>query len=179
MKKHILVFIALTSCFLSENSFSQSGFSWDRVQVGGNFGASFGAFETLVAVSPNIGYHVTERLTLGTGVIYQFYRYKNSKYDFKFSNYGAKLFGTFQLNDFLILHTEYESLNLEYIKYNNLGMPDGTMRRTIGSMFVGGGYRQYMSSNSVFDIMLLYNLTETPYTRYDNPMIRVGFSFGL
>ena len=179
MNKLFIAISILVSSFISNNSFSQSGFSWNRVQVGGNFGASFGANETLVALSPNIGYRVTERLTLGTGVIYQYYRFRNSSFDFKFSNYGAKLFGTFQLNDFLILHSEYESLNLEYIKFNYMGVPDGTQRRTIGSLFVGGGYRQRMSENSVFDIMVLYNLTETPYTPYSNPIIRVGFGIGL
>ena len=177
MKKTII--IILLSFFAAKHSSAQSGFSWDRVLVGGNFGASFGSIETSVALSPTIGYRLTERFTLGTGVIYQYYRYKTSAFDVKFNNYGGKLFGTYQLNDFLILHSEYESLNLDYVTFNALGNPDGTRKRTIGSMFVGGGYRQYSSENTMFDIMLLYNLTETPYTPYSNPIIRVGFSFGL
>lgn len=176
MKNLIILLITL---FSATQSNAQSGFSWDRVLVGGNFGASLGSVETSIALSPNIGYRITERFTLGTGVIYQYYRYRTSIFDVKFNNYGAKLFGTFQLNDFLILHSEYESLNIDYVTYNSLGNPDGTRQRTIGSMFVGGGYRQYSSDNTMFDIMLLYNLTETPYTPYANPTIRVGFSIGL
>lgn len=179
MKKHIIVITLLISCFFSDSTKAQSGFSADRLVFGGNFGASFSNYETLIGISPSVGYKVTDRLTLGTGVIYQFYRYKIAPFDFKFNNYGGRLYGTFQLNEFLILHSEYESLNLEYIKYNTLGVPDGTQRRTIGSMLVGGGYRQYISSNSMLDLMVLYNLTETPYTPYSNPIIRVGLSFGL
>lgn len=179
MKKCFLVIIILISCIVSNNSFSQSGFSWNRVVFGGNFGAGFSSTQSAVAISPTVGYRVTEKLTLGTGFIYQYNRYKFSNFDFKFSNYGSKLFGTYQLNDFLILHSEYESLNLEYITYNSAGIPDGTKRRNIGSLFVGGGYRQYLSSNSVVDLMILYNLTETLYTPYSNPIIRIGFGIGL
>lgn len=179
MKKYFIAITLLISCIISKNSFSQNGFSWNRVVFGGNFGAGFSSTQSAVAISPTLGYRVTEKLTIGTGVIYQYNRYKFIGYDFKFSNYGAKLFGTYQLNDFLVLHSEYESLNLEYITYNVAGVPDGTNRRTIGSLFVGGGYRQYISANSVIDLMVLYNLMETPYTPYNNPMIRVGFGFGL
>lgn len=179
MKKIFIAITLLFSILFSINTKAQSGFSWNRVQVGGNFGASFAKDQTLLAISPTIGYRVTERLTLGTGIIYQYYRYKFTTYDFKFKNYGAKIFGTYQLNDFLVLHSEYESLNLENIKFNSIGLPDGTERRTIGSLFVGGGYRQYISAKSVLDLMVLYNLTETPYTPYSNPIIKVGFGFGL
>lgn len=179
MKKLFFVVTLLISCFFSDSAKAQSGFSVDRLVFGGNFGASFSSYETLIGISPSVGYKVTDRLTLGTGVIYQFYRLKISPFDFKFNNYGARFYGTFQLNEFLILHSEYESLNLEYVKYNTLGLPDGTGRRTVGTTLVGGGYRQYISANSTLDLMVLYNLTETLYTPYSNPIIRVGLSFGL
>jgi len=169
----------LAMLLMATASHAQGGFSWSRVMFGGNFGASFSSAESIVAVSPSIGYRVTERLTVGTGIIYQYNRIKLAPYDFKFNNYGARFFGTYQLTPFLIAHTEYESLNLEYVSVNNLGIPDGTFRRTIGSMFVGGGYRQSMGGRSVVDIMLLYNLTETPYTPYTNPILRIGFGIGL
>lgn len=177
MKRILLVlFLFLLSTHQSK---SQTGFSWDRVVFGGNFGAGFGTNQSLIAVSPSVGYRVTERLTLGTGVIYQYYRYKFANLDFKFNNYGARFFGTYQLNDFLVLHAEQESLNLEYLKFNALGNPDGSVRRKIGSTFVGAGYRQYISSNSMVDLLVLFNLTETTYTPYSNPIIRVNFGFGL
>lgn len=179
MKKVIFVIFFISSFLFSKNTEAQKGFSWNKVVFGGNAGASFSTYESLFALSPSVGYRFTEKLTLGTGVIYQYYRLKLPGYDFKFNNYGMRLYGTYQINDFLIAHTEYESLNLEYIRYNGLGNPDGTSRRAIGSWFVGGGYRQYISRNSVVDLMVLYNLTETPFTPYSNPIIRVGFGIGL
>ena len=158
---------------------AQGGFSWDRVVFGGNFGAGFSSNESLIALSPSVGYRFTERLTVGTGVIYQYYRLKIPGFDFKFNNYGGRLFTSYQLTDFLVAHAEYESLNLEYVKISPAGAVDGTGRRTINSTLVGGGYRQMLGRNSVVDILLLYNLTETPYTPYTNPIIRVNFGIGL
>jgi hypothetical protein len=179
MKKLILVVLLILGVFVSKTSFAQKGFSWDRVVFGGNFGMSFSTFENLVAASPSVGYRFTEKLTLGTGFIYQYYGVKYPNFKFNFNNYGARFYGTYQITDFLIAHTEYESLNLEYINFNALGNPDGSVRRNVGSWFVGGGYRQFISRNATLDLMLLYNLTETPYTPYANPIIRVGFGIGL
>jgi hypothetical protein len=163
----------------SNNGYAQGGFSWSRVVFGGNFGASFSSNESVVALSPSVGYRITERLTAGTGVIYQYNRIKLPPYDFTFHNYGARFYGTYQLLPAVILHTEYELLELEYITVNASGVPDGTLRRQIGSFFVGGGYRQNLGGNSVVDIMVLYNLTESAYTPYSNPIIRIGFGIGL
>lgn len=174
------IFIGLFSLmFTSDVAKAQKGFAWDRLVFGGNFGAGFSPNESIFAMSPSVGYRFTERLTIGAGGIYQYYGIKFPGYNFKFNNYGSRVFTTYQLTDFLIAHTEYESLNIEYIKYNSAGIPESTARRTINSLFVGGGYRQAIGRNSVVDLMLLYNLTETPYTRYTNPLIRVGFGFGL
>ncbi len=179
MKKIIFAISFICSTIVWSNAHSQKGFTWDRVVFGGNFGMSFSTFESLVALSPSVGYRFTEKLTIGTGVIYQYYGVRFPNFKFNYNNYGGRLYGTYQITDFLIAHTEYESLNLEYISYNAMGNPDASLRRTVNSWFVGGGYRQYFSRNSTIDLMLLYNLTETPFTPYSNPVIRVGFGIGL
>ncbi len=176
----LFIFVLTLSVFItSDDAKAQKGFSTSKFVFGGNFGASFSNQESVVAIAPSVGYRFTERLTIGTGFIYQYYAIKFPGFNFKFNNYGTRFFGTYQLTDFLIGHAEYETLNLEYINFNPSGLPDGTSRRTINSMLVGGGYRQMLGRNSVIDLMLLYNLTETPYTPYSNPIIRVGFGIGL
>lgn len=181
MKKIAIVFLLMLGIFSTSNVRAQKGFSWNRVVFGGNFGASFGTYESLVALAPSVGYRFTEKLTLGAGVIYQYYGIKIPQYkiNYNFNNYGSRLYGTFQITESLIAHTELESLNLEYVNYNNSGIPDGTNRRTINSWFVGGGYRQYISNKSTIDLMLLYNLNESTYSIYNNPLIRVSFGIGL
>ncbi len=179
MKKGILVVMLMCLSIIHQSANAQKGFSWDRVVFGGNFGMGFSSYESLVALSPSVGYRFTEKLTLGAGGIYQYFGVRYPNFKFNYNNYGARVYGTYQIADFLIAHTEYESLNLEYIKYNALGNPDGSLRTTIGSWLVGGGYRQYISRNSTIDLMVLYNLTETPFTPYSNPIIRIGFGLGL
>jgi hypothetical protein len=45
---------------------------------------------------------------------------------------------------------------------------------------VGGGYFQRIDgSNSGIFVMLLYNLTESLYTPYSNPIVRIGVNLGL
>lgn len=178
MKKLLILLIIIQAISLGEVK-AQKGFSWDRVVFGGNFGMGFSSFESLVALSPSVGYRLTEKLTLGTGIIYQYYGVRYPNFKFNYNNYGGRLYGTYQINDFLIAHTEYESLNLEYVNFNAMGNPDGSIRKSVGSWLVGGGYRQYFSRNSTIDLMVLYNLTETPFTPYSNPIIRVGFGLGF
>lgn len=181
MKKLFISLVLLIGLSSNTNLFAQKGFSWNRVVFGGNFGASFGTYESLVALAPSVGYRFTERLTLGAGIIYQYYGIKIPQYkiNYSFNNYGSRVYGTYQITESLIAHTELESLNLEYVTYSNIGIPDGTARRTINSWFVGGGYRQNISNNSTLDLMILYNLTETSYSIYNNPLIRVSFGIGL
>lgn len=180
--KYSVIYIFLfTIIFVitSDVSKAQKSFSWNKLVFGGNFGGGISNQESSIVLSPNVGYRFTERLTIGTGIIYQYYGVKLPGFKFDFNNYGGRLYTTYQLTEFLIAHTEYDPLNLEYINFNSTGLPEGTSRRTVNSLFVGGGYRQSLGGNSVIDLMLLYNLTETPYTRYTNPIIRVGFGIGL
>ncbi len=175
--KNFLLVIFIISFSLPSKA--QSNFSWDRFVFGGNFGGGFSSQETAIALSPTVGYRFTERLVIGTGVIYQYYKLNFPPLVYKSNNYGAKLFTSYSLTESLIAHVEYEWLNLDYPSYDFTGKYIGNDRRNIGSLFVGGGYRQRFGVNSTVDIMLLYNLTETPYTPYSNPIIRVGFGIGL
>jgi hypothetical protein len=163
--------------FLSSVSLAQFTSFKDRIVFGGNFGAGFSNIETIVGVSPTIGYRFTERFTAGPGFIYQYYQYKPLKIET--NNYGVKVFGSYQVNDFLIAYSEYEVLNLEYFTFDLYGNLLDRERRNVGTWLVGGGYRQMIGSKSSIDLMLLYNLNETRYSPYGNPIIRIGFGIGL
>lgn len=178
--RYIAYVVSITSMFFfNSDAKAQSGFSTSRFVFGGGFGLEFSTFETVVGVAPTIGYQFTDRLTAGPGVIYQYYHYKDQYNDLKSTNYGGKLFASYLLTPFLLAHTEYELLDVKYLYRDQINNIVGSKRRTIGSFFVGGGYRQQMGPNSTIDLLLLYNLTETPYTPYSNPIIRLGIGIGL
>jgi len=147
---------------------------WDRVYVGGNVGFQFGTV-TFAELSPLIGYQFTPKITAGVGVTYQYYRYKDRNYELKTNVYGGRVFGRYFFTDFLFAHVEYEYLNLEAFDFYPL-----RRRVDVESVLVGGGYLQrFGSGNSGVFIMLLYNLTESAYTPYTNPIIRIGVNVGL
>jgi hypothetical protein len=145
----------------------------DRVFVGGNIGFQFGTV-TFAEVSPLIGYRFTDKISAGIGATYQYYKYKDPTYQLETNVYGGRVFARYFFTDYLFAHAEYEHLNLE--AYNSRPKK----RVDVESLLVGGGYFQRISdSNSGIYIMLLYNLTESIYTPYSNPIVRIGVNLGL
>lgn len=145
---------------------------WDKVFVGGNFGLQLGT-ATFIDVSPLIGYRITPKLHAGVGVTYQYFHYKDKYYDLETNVYGGRLFGRYLFTDYLFAHGEYELLNLEAFDFYP------SRRVDVVSILGGGGYIQRFGRNSAIVAMILYNFTESVYTPYNNPIIRIGVNFGL
>ncbi|MFN4233944.1 MAG: hypothetical protein ACK4IK_03965 [Bacteroidia bacterium] len=141
----------------------------DRFFYGGNFGLMFGTI-TYVELSPLIGYRITDRLSAGPGISYIYLQ--DNRFDLSTSIYGGRLFARYNITDYLFGHGEYEVLNRES-PYSLEG------RVNVTSIFVGGGYRQRLGPNSFLSIMGLWNLNDSEYSIYRNPIIRMGFSTGF
>lgn len=176
--------------------------SWkDRIFTGGSLGLQLGNWFTLVDVSPVAGYYITPRFAVGTGFTYKYYKQKDlyyitlingevRTYDHVANIYGGSLFFRYyfssesiQFFNNLFAHTEYEYLNYNYHDYSlneNYSEVVKTKRtRDISSYFVGAGLRQFVSQNSFLYLLVLWNLNETIYSPYDNPIIRVGINVGF
>jgi outer membrane protein assembly factor BamA len=152
---------------------SESKF-FDRVFFGGSFGIQFGT-QTYVELSPTIGYKITDRLSAGIGLKYIYYKLKDRNYTYSTNIYGGGPFTRFFVTDGLFLHAEYEVLNMEvpdafYFRY---------VRKNITSVFLGVGYRQMIGDRSSLDLLLLYNINDNRNSPYINPIIRIGFGFGI
>jgi hypothetical protein len=159
-----------------------------RLYTGGNLGLQFGNV-TLVDISPIVGYRLTEDIDIGISLTYKYYNYKDYYYyfptkqyfDLKTNIFGGGVFGRYYFTENLFAHAEIEYLDFtvdKYTSYNN-GLEIDKEKLGITSIFIGGGYKQEMGSNSFFTFMLLYNLNETQNSPYTNPVIRVGFGVGL
>jgi hypothetical protein len=170
MKLKITFILFLISFLLNSQNLNKKKFDWDNVFLGGNIGLQFGSL-TYIEVAPTIGYNITDKLSSGFGVKYIYL--KNKDYNFETDIYGAKIFTRYFVTDNVFAHTEYEYLSLETFDE----IP--TKRVGVGSLFIGGGYMQRFRSNSGVFILALYNLTESYYTPYSNPIIRIGFVIGL
>lgn len=142
---------------------------WGKVYFSGNFGLQFGNY-TLIDLSPVIGYKVTDKFSLGTGPVYIYF--KDKFYKYSTSIYGGKLFGRYLITENLFGHAEYEILNGEWDPFNN-------RRFNITNVWVGGGYRQAVGGSGALTVMALWNINESAFSPYQNPLIRVGFSVGF
>lgn len=145
---------------------------WDKVFVGGNFGIQLGT-STFIDVSPLAGYRITPKFSAGVGVTYQYFHYKDRYYDLETNVFGGRVFGRYLFTDYLFGHAEYEYLNLEAFDF----FP--RRRVDVVSILGGGGYIQRFGRNSAIVAMILYNFTESLYTPYNNPVIRIGVNLGL
>ncbi|MDF2438076.1 MAG: hypothetical protein K0Q95_2452 [Bacteroidota bacterium] len=143
----------------------------DRMFTGGNLGAQFGTV-TFIEISPLVGYRFTDKISAGIGATYQYYHYNDKIYNLETNVYGGRLFGRYLFTDYLFGHAEYEYLNLEAFDFQR-------RRVDVESVLVGGGYIQRISDRIGIVAMILFNLTETAYTPYTNPIIRVGVNFGI
>ena len=148
----------------------------DRLFFGGNLGLYFGSL-TYVNVSPTIGYRFTDRFGAGLGPAYSYYSDKrDKKYTYTTNTYGGRLFGQYLISDQLMAYSEYEVINVEVpnLLFTKL------IRKNISSLFIGGGYLQrFGGGNSGVSLMLLYNVLESDYSIYENPIIRTGINIGF
>ncbi|MFC2101681.1 hypothetical protein ACFLS7_01680 [Bacteroidota bacterium] len=176
---------------------------WRRVALGGNIGFQFGTV-TGFNISPEVRVRAVDQLYVGVGFIYQYFRVTDYYYDWdnkEFVNYSANTFGgkiflryylrsLFEgwAGDFFA-HTEYEYLN--YIlpfeqdptgpiedPYQNRYVK-GTDHLEVHSIFVGGGYSQPISNRVFIDLLVMFNLNDSPSSPYTNPVFRLGVGVGL
>ncbi len=143
----------------------------ERMFFGGGLGLTFGDI-TAVDVSATIGNRLTEKVHAGVSLSYSYYSYNN--YNVSMSNYSGSVFARLFFTDAIFAQTEAEALNTKV--FTSYELNDG-YRKWIGNYLVGLGYFQKISERSGMMLTVLWNLNETEYTPYNNPIIRVGFVF--
>lgn len=155
----------------SKKSKASDGFDLSKLIVGGGFGLQFGSV-TLVELSPTVGYLFSENFLAGLGAKYIYFEDNTFANTFSTNLYGGSIFGQYFFLENFIAHAEYELLSVETAF-------EGDSRVNVGSFFVGGGYRSYLSGSSYVGILLLYNLNDDINSPYTNPVVRVNLGFGL
>ena len=159
-----------------------------RLVFGGGFGMQFGNV-TLLDLSPSIGYRVTDQLTLGTGISYKYNHIKDYTldlnsgkwYDYNSNVFGGSIWSRYYLLQNIFAHAEIEQLRINY-KYTSFSSTTPTNIKSgvdMTSVLVGGGYRQPLGGHVFFNILILFNLNETEFSPYNNPIIRAGVSVGM
>lgn len=176
---------------------------WRRIQLGGNLGFQFGTI-TGFNISPEAKIRTVDQLYVGVGFIYQYFKYNDYFYDWdnqEFINYSSNTFGgriflRYYLRSLFdgwagnfYAHVEYEYLNyvIPFEQDPNGPIEDpfnnrykrGTDHLEIQSVFVGGGYSQPVTDRIFIDLLVLFNLNDSPESPYTNPVFRLGVGVGL
>lgn len=179
MKKSFTFFCILNLFFIS-SAFAQREVDeekksfFDRTYFGGNFNLQFGNV-TFIDISPLMGYMVTDKFSVGTGITYQYLNYRYL--DFSTNIYGGRLFARHNIGQQFFVHTEFESLNVEFPRLTPTNERVWA-REWVPGVFVGGGIFQPFGRRGGVNLMALYNLTyQRGKSPYANPwVIRVGFT---
>jgi len=163
-----------------------NGFSQEKVTMlnpnvffGGNLQLQFGT-QTVVNVSPMVGYKFTERLHAGVGGTYLYT--SDSRYNYSRTIYGGNIFGRYILHPNFFGQAEIEALNLsDLIIYTDpatltITVKEGK-RYWADSYLIGLGYRMPMGERASANIMIMWNLNQNSKSPYENPIMRIGFDF--
>ncbi|MBP7076372.1 MAG: hypothetical protein KBB11_04950 [Bacteroidales bacterium] len=156
---------------------------WQRIFYGGDMGLSFGRI-TLINISPQVGYRITNRWSAGIGGTYIYY--KDNDFNFHMNIWGIQEFMSFtlikDLSNILPFGNEiggllvYGELNHMFL-YRSISNPPGNDRYWITSPLLGPAYQLRVGNRSYLLIMLLYNFNESAESPLTNPVFRVSLQF--
>lgn len=146
----------------------------ERIFFGGNFGTAYSSVQTYIVISPIVGMHMNEKLSVGTGPIYQYYNHK--KYKVKLNIFGGKLFCRYIILNNVFAHVE-DQLTFNKYNYTYNQNSDNGEYIPVNDFLVGGGLRMQIKGKSSLNITVLYNLNESDYSLNRNPVVRFDLYF--
>jgi hypothetical protein len=149
-----------------------------RISFGGYLGLQFGSV-TVVDIAPLATYNFTEKIYGGLGLTYMYYKDNRYQPAFSLSSYGGSVFGGYYIWRDLFAHIEYAPLYIPdyYDYYQSFTQPPKSP--WAHDLYLGGGYRQWVGERASVNLMILFNVNETEFSPYSNPIIRIGFGVGL
>lgn len=146
-----------------------------KMYFGGYVNASIGSY-TAIGVEPLVGYKLTQKLSVGGKLSYEYISDKRYNEDYSASNYGFSLFSRIRVTQRLYAHAEYSAMN--YKLFNETG---GSDRDWVPFLFLGGGLSQPISKNTWVTAEVLFDVLQnenSPYKSWE-PFFSVGFGVGF
>lgn len=178
MKRILLVVACLlfVGASFGQSQGSKPAFK-DRLVFGGDFALAFGN-STLIGLSPQVGYRITDKWIAGVGASYYYFSFNAPGYEkYSTSMYGGNLFTRYHIFDQLFVHTELQGINVEYY---DIGPTSYELTRGwVPQWYVGGGYYARVGGSAYLGATILFDLIDDPRSPWQNPMIRVGGFVGI
>ena len=165
MKK--IIFILLLSALSLPTKAQQNGGRWE---LGGSFGFGFGDSQTSLNVSPQVGYRLTNYLTVGGGPSYAYYKYKHL--DIKSNYLGLNAFARLHPIQYLQVFVQPEIFR----RWGKIGNVKD-VEKTFGALLVGGGVLIPVVRGGIL-VSVYYDVIQNDYSPYkDDLMYSVGYTF--
>lgn len=188
--------LSLSLCFFLMISFSvanaqeeevpKGGFDKSRLFIGGNFALTVGT-NTLINISPQVGYRFSNMFAAGVGIngqyinqqIIDYYGYEVGRY--KLGVVGLNVFGRFFPMDELMIQVQPEA---NYIFGNETiygGNPETVKidTRIVPSLLVGAGFVMPSGPGSII-ASVMYDVLQDPFSPYGNrPIYNIGYNVNL
>lgn len=127
----------------------------NRFFTGGSGSLSLGTY-SFVQIAPILGYQITEKFAVGSGLSYIYYNNPDDEDHI----FGGKIFMQAMVYKTFFVHAEYELLDF---------------RNNFPALLAGGGYRSMFSEKAGADMMILLDLNQNARSYYTNPIFRAGF----
>lgn len=139
-----------------------------RWRLGGNIGFGISDDFTNINIAPKIGYALTQALTVGGGMSYNYY--ENKRYDFSENYFGMHLYAS-------VHPIQYISIFVQ---------PEGQRRwgsdrwgrsesQFLPCLLVGGGIVIPTGYRSSMSVTVYYDVIQDDYSPYGN---RIGYAIG-
>ncbi|MEO8415053.1 MAG: hypothetical protein ABI472_15405 [Ginsengibacter sp.] len=196
--KKIILFLFIP---LSIHSFAQSdeektserrGFKKEKLFTGGSATAGFSSYSTILGITPQFGYSLTDWADAGTTLNLNY----TSQRDYE--TYGDKLRQTvygpgafvrlFPVKFlFATAQYEYNIIRLKYIPANNSNYVPAKDNLNASSLLLGAGYAggRYRGNNTYYFFSVSWDVLGDKNSPYidglgrSNPIIRAGYNIGL
>lgn len=146
-----------------------------KVFYGGTLGLSFGDYFR-ISIQPMVGYALTEQVSGGVKVCYEYVSDSRYTPTVTSSNYGGSVFGRFRFIPQAYAHAEFAYMSYEY-------RVSGTQSERFWVPFVllGGGYIQQISPSTSLFVEVLFDVVQdskSPYAK-GAPWVSAGVMVGI
>jgi len=185
-KLYTIIFIGLF-CSITSAQVKDEAPTGKDFYMEGSLRLSFG-HRSRLGISPAINYHLTPKLSLGTGVIAEYYSSTTSDNSpFSTGIYGANLIVNYKLSRFeqvlnartsLSLHGEQEFLNYDTQYFDN-EIDKGRSWTNISLLGLKAKRKIGTKNRFAISLIALWNINNNSVSNslYNNPVIKLGFQF--
>ncbi|MFN8230966.1 MAG: hypothetical protein U0V03_08605 [Bacteroidia bacterium] len=142
---------------------------------GGMITPVFSSYAFYVAGNPHVGYRVSEKLSVAAGATGIYTSQRIGGIVYRQGVYGPFAYSRYFLTPNFFGQVQYELLSQQ--NYLNINSPYKRVWQPYG--FFGGGYMQKFGDRSGVVFSILYNVYANQNSVYSNPLVQIGFNFGL